>query len=182
MIVVCGETLIDLVHVEGETWRALPGGSPANTAVALARLGTPAAMLARISGDAFGTRLRARLVDDDVDLRFVVDASEASSMAVVDLDESGGARYSFYLQGTADWQWTPAELPVSFDPSVAAIHAGSMALLMAPGGAVLEAMLLRERSSRVVSIDPNVRASICPDPVRYRETVERWLRVAHVVK
>ncbi|MDQ1495285.1 MAG: fructokinase, partial [Actinomycetota bacterium] len=38
MIVVCGETLIDLVHVDGELWRALPGGSPANTAVALARL------------------------------------------------------------------------------------------------------------------------------------------------
>jgi fructokinase len=182
VIVVCGETLIDLVHVEGETWRALPGGSPANTAVALARLGTPAAMLARVSSDAFGTRLRARLVDDGVDLRFVVAAAEASSMAVVDLDESGGARYSFYLQGTADWQWTSGELPTSFDASVSAIHAGSMALLMPPGGTVLEAMLQRERSSRVVSIDPNVRASICPDPVRYREAVERWLRVAHVVK
>jgi fructokinase len=159
----------------------LPGGSPANTAVALARLGTPAAMLARISGDAFGTRLRSRLVNDGVDVRFVVDAAEASSMAVVDLDPSGGARYSFYLQGTADWQWAAAELPVSFD-SVAAIHAGSMALLMPPGGAVLEAMLQREQPHRVVSIDPNVRASICPDPVRYREAVERWLLVAHIVK
>jgi fructokinase len=182
VIVVCGETLIDLVHVEGETWRALPGGSPANTAVALARLGTPAAMLARISGDAFGTRLRSRLVNDGVDVGLVVEAAEASSMAVVDLDDSGGARYSFYLQGTADWQWAAAELPVSFDSSVAAIHAGSMALMMPPGGAVLESMLRRERAQRVVSIDPNVRASICPDPVRYREAVERWLGVAHVVK
>jgi fructokinase len=182
VIVVCGETLIDLVHVEGETWRALPGGSPANTAVALARLGTPAAMLARISGDAFGTRLRSRLVNDGVDVGLVVEAAEASSMAVVDLDDSGGARYNFYLQGTADWQWAAAELPVSFDSSVAAIHAGSMALMMPPGGAVLESMLRRERAQRVVSIDPNVRASICPDPVRYREAVERWLGVAHVVK
>jgi fructokinase len=182
VIVVCGETLIDLVHVDGELWRALPGGSPANTAVALARLGTPAAMLARISGDAFGTRLRSRLVNDGVDVRLVVEAAEASSMAVVDLDDSGGARYSFYLQGTADWQWAAAELPVSFDSSVAAIHAGSMALMMPPGGAVLESMLRRERAQRVVSIDPNVRASICPDPVRYRDAVERWLGIAHIVK
>jgi fructokinase len=182
VIVVCGETLIDLVHVEGEIWRALPGGSPANTAVALARLGTSAAMLARISSDAFGTRLRSRLVGDGVDSRFVVDAEEASSMAVVDLDSAGGARYSFYLQGTADWQWAAAELPLSFDSSVAAIHAGSMALMMPPGGSVLEAMLQRERPQRVVSIDPNVRASICPDPLRYRESVERWLGLAHVVK
>jgi fructokinase len=182
VIVVCGETLIDLVHVDGEMWRALPGGSPANTAVALARLGTPAAMLARISSDAFGTRLRGRLLNDGVDTRYVVEALEASSMAVVDLDESGGARYSFYLQGTADWQWSAGELPPSFDASVTAIHAGSMALLMPPGGAVLESMLMRERAQRVVSIDPNVRASICPDPAQYRETVERWLGVAHIVK
>jgi len=182
MILVCGETLIDLVHVDGEMWRALPGGSPANTAVALARLSTSTAMLARISSDAFGTRLRERLVGDGVDVRYVVTAAEQSSMAVVDLGDDGSARYSFYLRDTADWQWVTNDLPVAFDPSVTALHAGSMALLMPPGGVVLEAMLERERSQRVVSIDPNVRASICPDPRLYRESVERWLGLAHIVK
>ena len=182
MILVCGETLIDLVHVDGEMWRALPGGSPANTAVALARLSTSTAMLARISSDAFGTRLRDRLVGDGVDVRYVVTAAEQSSMAVVDLGEDGSARYSFYLRETADWQWVTNDLPVAFDPSVTALHAGSMALMMPPGGVVLEAMLERERAQRVVSIDPNVRASICPDPRVYREIVERWLRLAHIVK
>ena len=57
-----------------------------------------------------------------------------------------------------------------------------MALLMPPGGVVLEAMLERERAQRVVSIDPNVRATICPDPRVYREAVERWLGLAHIVK
>ena len=182
MIVVCGETLIDLVHVDGELWRALPGGSPANAAVALARLGTPTAMLARVSGDAFGQRLRQRLRDNAVDRRFVVDAAEPTTVAVVDIDGSGGARYSFYLKDTADWQWVPGELPNDFGTDVAAIHTGSMALFMPPGGVVLEDMLRRERSRRVISIDPNVRASICPDARIYRETVERWLTVAHIVK
>jgi fructokinase len=182
VILVCGETLIDLVHVDGELWRALPGGSPANTAVALARLSTSTAMLARISSDAFGVLLRDRLVGDGVDVRYVVAAAEQSSMAVVDIGHNGSARYSFYLRETADWQWVTSDLPVAFDPSVTALHAGSMALLMPPGGVVLEAMLERERSQRVVSIDPNVRASICPDPRLYRETVERWLRLAHIVK
>jgi fructokinase len=182
VIVVCGETLIDLVHVEGDLWRALPGGGPANAAVALARLGTPTAMLARISDDAFGLRLRERLRENAVDPRFVVDAAEPSSVAVVDLDDKGGARYSFYLNGTADWQWAARELPDDFGSDVAAIHTGSMALFLPPGGAVIEAMLSRERLSRVISIDPNVRASICPDVNRYRETVERWLTVAHIIK
>jgi fructokinase len=182
VIVVCGETLIDLVHLEGDLWRALPGGSPANAAVALARLGTPTAMLARISDDAFGLQLRARLRKNAVDARFVVHAAEPSSVAVVDLDDKGGARYNFHLNGTADWQWAANEFPDDFGSDVAAIHTGSMALFLPPGGAVIEAMLWRERSSRVISIDPNVRASICPDVNRYRETVERWLTVAHVIK
>ncbi len=182
MILVCGETLIDLVQVDGEMWRAMPGGSPANTAVALARLSTSTAMLARISSDAFGIRLRERLVADGVDVRYVVTAAEQTSIAVVDLGDNGSARYSFYLRDTADWQWVTSDLPVAFDPSVTALHAGSMALLIQPGGVVLEAMLERERAQRVVSIDPNVRASICPDPQLYRETVERWLRLAHIVK
>jgi fructokinase len=139
-------------------------------------------MLARISTDAFGVRLRERLVGDGVDVRYVVTAAEQSSMAVVDLADNGSARYSFYLRDTADWQWVTNDLPVAFDPSVTALHAGSMALLMPPGGVVLEAMLERERSQRVVSIDPNVRATICPDPRVYRESVERWLGLAHIVK
>lgn len=41
--------------------RVLPGGGPANTTVALARLGTPARFLARLSGDVFGHLFRAHL-------------------------------------------------------------------------------------------------------------------------
>lgn len=182
MIVVCGETLIDLVPAGGDLWRALPGGSPANAAVALARLRTPTAMLARISGDPFGGRLRQRLADNDVDSRYVVSAPESTTLAIVDLDDAGGARYTFHLEGTADWQWHESELPADFGPDVTAIHAGSMALVKSPGGPVLEAMLARERDRRVISIDPNVRTVMCPDPLRYREIVERWVAIAHIVK
>ncbi|MCO6011666.1 PfkB family carbohydrate kinase [Actinoallomurus purpureus] len=51
MIIVFGEALIDLVPAEGpDQWRAMPGGGPANTAVALARLGTPVALACRLRG------------------------------------------------------------------------------------------------------------------------------------
>lgn len=38
---------------------ALPGGGPANTAVALARLGTPTRFVGRFSTDVFGTLFRS---------------------------------------------------------------------------------------------------------------------------
>jgi fructokinase len=182
VIVVCGEALIDLVPAGGELWRALSGGGPANTAVALARLGTPVSMLARISDDAFGAQLRKRFVDNNVDLRWAPNASEPTTLAIVNLDEHGGARYTFHIDGTADWQWQERELPTLLGPEVTAIHAGSMGLVGRPGGAVIEAMLVRERARRVISIDPNVRPVMCPDAREYRDVVERWLGVAHIVK
>jgi fructokinase len=183
-IVVAGETVIDLAPAgsSGGLWAAHPGGGPANTAVALARLGTSTAMLARISSDPFGALLRERLVSNGVDLGFVVDATEPATLAVVGFDESGSASYSFYIDGTADWQWTPDELPPAFDPSIAALHTGSMALVRSPGGQVLESLLAREKRHRLISIDPNVRAAVCPDHRVYAEHISRWLGVAHLVK
>src|SRR5215510_15523841 len=111
MIVVCGEALIDLVPAGPDaTWRAAYGGGPANTAVALARLGTPVALACRLSGDQFGRLLRQHLRDNGVDLRLAVAAREPTTLAVVALDDSGAADYQFYVSGTADWQWSPAEL------------------------------------------------------------------------
>ena len=90
--------------------RALPGGGPANTAVALARLGTPTRFLGRFSTDVFGTLFRARLTASGVDLTGSVTAPEPSTLAVADLDDSGQATYTFYADSAADWQWTEGEL------------------------------------------------------------------------
>jgi sugar/nucleoside kinase (ribokinase family) len=49
MITVIGEALSDLVPAsESSTLRVLPGGSPLNVAVGVARLGHPTALMARI--------------------------------------------------------------------------------------------------------------------------------------
>ncbi len=136
-------------------------------------------MLARISGDAFGAQLRSWLSANGVGLRYIVDASEPTTLAIVSVDELGVARYTFHIHGTADWGWRPDELPTSLPSDVKAIHAGSMALIGAP---VLETLLARERSKRVISIDPNVRPVMCPDVAQYRSSVERWLSSAHIVK
>ena len=63
--VVCGETLIDLVHSDAasgdsfsSTWLALSAGGPMNSAVALGKLGCDTHFLGRISRDSFGHQLR----------------------------------------------------------------------------------------------------------------------------
>ncbi len=183
MIVVCGEALIDLVPVDGpDTWRAVCGGGPANTAVALARLGTRAALACRLSRDAFGRQLRQNLVANDVDLSLAVEAAEPASLAVVALDHRGAAEYQFYLQGTADWQWQPAELPSTLPAGTLALHLGSLAAALDPGAVVLRSWAATHRDDTVVAFDVNVRPGLLPDRRAYLDSVGRWLDVAHIAK
>lgn len=183
MIAVLGEALVDLVG-DGATFHATAGGSPANVAVGLGRLGVPVAMMARISTDRFGERLRQHLVCNGVDERFVVVADEPTTLAIANLDAGKPPDYQFYLAGTADWQWRPEELPEPLPEDIVALHAGSLALAVPPGAAVLEEVLRRERDRGAVTIsfDPNVRPQVSPDVVVARPWVERLVALAHVVK
>jgi fructokinase len=184
VIVVCGEALIDLVpdDATGERWTAIPGGSPANAAVALARLEVKTSLLARLSSDSFGRRLTSHLVGNGVDLSLAVAAAEPSSLAIVSLDDTGAASYRFDIDGTADWQWTQDDLPATLPPAVRAVHAGSLALALAPGGPVLEGFLARSRSSSTICVDPNIRPSVDDDLSEVRAAVDRWCGFADIIK
>jgi fructokinase len=184
MIAVCGEALIDLVDEGGWTFRAHPGGSPANVAVGLARLAIPTALLGRVAGDGFGRLLRQHLTDNGVDTRFLVHAAEPSTLAVVTLDPAGVATYQFYVDGTADWQWTREQLPPAMPVDVVAVHAGSLALSVEPAATVLTELLRaeRDRGQVTISFDPNLRPSFEPDRDAARRRVERQVALSDVVK
>lgn len=184
MIVVCGEALVDLVgDPDGRTFRARPGGSPANTAVGLARLGAPAALLARLASDELGRLLRGHLAASGVDLGLAVDVPEPTTLALAALDELGRAEYAFYVDGCADGGWSPADLPDALPADVRAVHvSGSLALAVPAMGDVLEAFLARESGRRTVVVDPNVRPALARDQRDLRARLRRWLGLADIVK
>ena len=199
MVCVIGEALIDLVldpgsdrdpgsdHRESsdgsDRYTAHPGGSPYNVAIGLARLGQPSTLLARLSDDAFGRQLRRHAVHNGVDLSAAVAAPEPTTLAVVGLDEQRNAVYDFYLNGTADWQWTAAELD-RMPADTSWIHTGSLASWTAPGAPVIEAHLTRRRagSAVVVSYDPNIRPRLMPERDVAVVQIERMIALADVVK
>jgi sugar/nucleoside kinase (ribokinase family) len=78
VIAVAGEALID-AHVDGALLHTFPGGGPFNTAVALARLGVPAAFLGAVSRDPFGRRLEETLRSAGVEARSL-HASQRSTL------------------------------------------------------------------------------------------------------
>lgn len=159
----------------------LPGGGPANTAVALARLGTPTRFLGRISEDVFGRLFRDHLTGSGADLSRTVTAGEPSTLAVADLDEEGRADYSFHAENTADFQWTPQELAAAAEGPLACLHTGSLALVRPPGGQAVEQLLTDARERATVSVDPNVRPLLV-DPADYRSALPRWCAAADILR
>src|SRR6516225_7397084 len=183
-VTVIGEAIIDLLPAgPPRTFQAVPGGSPYNVAVGLARLGHHTTLMARLADTAFGRLLREHASAEGIDLRPAVHAAEPATLAVVGLDSAAQASYDFYLQGTADWQWTDDELTrIPRDTTV--LHIGSLASWTPPGDQrILAAAAGLHRDGRVViSYDPNIRPALLGEPGQARPLIERFVSVAHIVK
>jgi len=178
--VVCGEALIDLVQSDtaisdsfSSTWLALSAGGPMNSAVALGKLGCDTHFLGRISKDAFGRQLRQHILEANVTLDLATEASQATSIAVVSLDEEGVASYTFHFNETANFGWQVDDLPELNSDDW--LHIASLSCVVSPGAEVLLDWM-RDIKSRV-SYDINVRPSVIADPDVYWSKVQPWLRV-----
>jgi fructokinase len=178
--VVCGEALIDLVRPDtasrdsfSSTWLALSAGGPMNSAVALGKLGADTHFLGRLSRDAFGRQLRQHILEANVQLDLATESSQATSIAVVSLDEKGVASYTFHFNDTANFGWQIDDLPeLNIDDW---LHIASLSCVVSPGAEVLLDWMRGVKSG--VSYDINVRPTVITDPDVYWTKVQPWLRV-----
>ncbi|MDU0345755.1 carbohydrate kinase [Microbacterium sp. KSW2-29] len=171
-VVVLGEALIDIVTTSAGAAER-PGGSPANVAVALGRLGRDAALMARVADDERGRALNAWLSASGVDLR-TAGSPERTATAHVVIDERGNATYDF------DIDWT---LPPRFEIPVARIfHTGSVAATLAPGADEVRAAAERARETGLVSYDPNIRPALTGGVDDARARVEALVILSDIVK
>jgi fructokinase len=189
MIVVIGEALIDLIESKAQSgsYQAVVGGANANVAIALARAGTPQQLLARISSDSFGQKIRTRLETNGVGLDYTIDAPEATSLAIASIGPNGGAKYSFYVEGTADWNFTREELPTPTKLSeigAKALQFGCLTMALGPGNKIIEAWANEffKAGSLTLSHDINVRPALGFDAAIERARVERINSISHIVK
>jgi fructokinase len=184
LLTVIGEALIDLVPGSSPgDYQARPGGSPFNVAIGLARLDHRTVLMARLADNAFGRLLREHAAAENVDLTSAPLATEPTTLAVVSLDAQGQAGYDFYLDGTADWQWTDTEL-ARIPPDTTILHVGSLASWTQPGNRHIQAAVARSRDqgSTLISYDPNIRPLLLGKPEQARPLVEDFVSVAHLVK
>lgn len=187
-VAVLGERVVDLVP-EGspDLLRVVPGGSPANVAVGLARLGVVPVLLARSGDDGFSRVLDRHLVDSGLGLAGVVPAGGPSAVAAVERQPDGSAHYDLYLNGVPDLSWTAADLATALAAAdrLGAVcwHTGSLASWSGPGWAtVLDAWrAAHDAGALTLSYDPNARPGQEPLPEVARR-VEEYVRLSDVVK
>ncbi|MYW10133.1 carbohydrate kinase, partial [Streptomyces sp. SID2563] len=170
---VIGECVADIVRVPDAPDRVHAGGSPANLAYGLARLGHDAALLTQLGRDDNGRLIRAHLTGAGVEV-LTDGAPGPTPSAVVTLDGEGRAAYAF------DIAWTLGR--VALDRQPRHVHTGSIAAVTEPGAATVLAAVESLRTAATVSYDPNVRPALMGDHTTAVRRVERCVGLSDVVK
>ncbi len=177
MFVVIGEALVDLVGQRGSrTLVAHPGGSPANVALGLGRLGDPVTLITHLGQDSFGDMISRHLQASGVRVDGGSGAGAKTSLAVATL-AAGIATYDFRIE------WDIGDLdPLPIETRC--VHTGSLATVLEPGRTNVENLLAREhRRGRVtISYDPNVRPALLGRPEDARPGIEHVVGLCDVVK
>ncbi|HET9660751.1 MAG TPA: carbohydrate kinase [Thermomicrobiales bacterium] len=184
-----GELLIDLIAT-GSTTSLLdvdmlavrPGGAPANVAVALARLGIPAALCSVVGQDPFGDRLLGVLDANGVDRsRVRQDPQADTTLAFAWKDVRGDGHFRLVRQ--ADVLLNVDDVEAAGIADLAAIVVGSVSLSAQPSRRAIEVAVQRAREARVpVCFDVNLRPTIWPDRETARHACEQILPSTNLLK
>ena len=185
-----GEALIDM-HAQAFDGRGFArqlqpfaGGAPANTAVAVARLGGPARFAGMLAKDRFGDFLLDSLQQAGVDTADVARTDAANTaLAFVTLDARGERSFSFYRPPAADLLFRAEHFRAQAFEDTAAFHACSNSLTDPQlAEATLEGMRRARRAGTLVSFDLNLRPALWPRDGEPRAPSWQALQLADVVK
>lgn len=171
---VVGEALVDVVRTPSGASAVHPGGSPANVALGLARLGRRAELVTSLGDDPYGAQVREHLEASGVIVR-AGSPAPATSVATAHLDDHGVATYEF------DLAWVlPTDAAASPDP--VALHTGSIGAVLEPGGADVLAMMRRMRPVATITYDPNARPALMGDASTAAAAIEARVAESDVIK
>lgn len=172
-VLVIGEALVDIVNTrEGSI--SYPGGSPANVAYGLGRLGVPTGLLTAIGDDEHGTSIAAHLHSAGVRLLPGSKSLERTATATATLATDGSASYEF------DIRWDLAPVAPALIPKV--LHTGSIATFLAPGAATVRSLLEQGHNSCLVTYDPNIRPALLGSHAEALQIFEDLIPLTDVIK
>ncbi|WP_104087938.1 carbohydrate kinase [Cryobacterium sp. N19] len=169
-VLVVGETIIDIVDRDGVTTEHV-GGSPANVALTLARLGNPLRFVTDLADDERGACAHQHLAASNVlvEPRPVGQTSTAHAR----LQPDGSAEYTFNISFSSQ----RVELGAATH-----VHTGSIAAFHPPSAQAVRALLASLPAGVTSSLDPNIRRALIGSPAHARETFEALSGCCDIIK
>ncbi|HTN59884.1 MAG TPA: PfkB family carbohydrate kinase [Protaetiibacter sp.] len=171
---VVGETLIDVVHAEGDQPTEKVGGSATNTAVALRRLGRDVLMATSFGRDERGAAIAEFLEAERIPLAVDPYVIPHTSTATATIGADGAASYTF------DLDWRLGELLPGARPEL--VHVASLGAVVPPGSDAVLAMVRDLAASTTVSYDLNLRPAMVDYQSDLAGAVRQLVDIAHIVK
>lgn len=183
-----GETLIDFISVEttdslrhAATFQRFPGGSPANIAMYVAKLGGAAAIVSKVGVDAFGQFIADELRGHGVNTEYLV-ADPRTHTTVIFVSRTTGTPDFSAMRG-GDALLRPDDLNDAAIARAKIVHASTFALSREPcRSAVRKAFGLARERGALVSLDPNYSPRIWPDFAEARAVIRELYGYANLTK
>lgn len=169
-VLVVGETIIDIVDRDGARTEHV-GGSPANVALTLGRLGHRVRLVTDIANDDRGQHARAHLAQSRVEV--ISRDAVRTPTALARIQADGSADYTF------DIAWDPVTPEVG---GAGHVHIGSIAAFLAPCAETVRELVESLPAEITSSFDPNIRPAIVGPHHEALEQFEVLASVSDVVK
>lgn len=136
------------------------GGSPANTAAAMAKLGLKVGFIGKVSQDGMGRFVKQYLADINIDVSHILDDEEGHKTAITigEIKEEGKCNCIMYRDNCADLYLRPEDISAEYIAGAKALLVSGTSLSHSPAReAVFTAMRFAEDSDVRIIFDPDFR-------------------------
>jgi len=165
---------------------ARPGGAPANVAVAASRLGAEAAFVGSVGEDLFGDFILRALESEGVDTSGVGRQPQPTrtSLAFVEIDESGDRAFTFYRSSpAADELLAPEDVTEKLVSGASFVNFGSIPLIREPVRSATHRIVdLADELDVPVAFDVNFREHLWETTEAAREAIDPLFDRSRIVK
>lgn len=183
-----GEILVDFISREETDWlynaftfRKYQGGSPANIAVNISKLGGTASIIAKTGAGAMARFLKMELQRAGVVCdHFVMDHRVNTSVVFVSRTAKTADSEAFR---SGDYQLEPDEVKEQAIRQARVVHTSTWALSREPcRSAVRKAFDIAVKHEKIISFDPNYNPAIWPEYREAHKVIDEMLDHATLVK
>lgn len=186
-ILSAGELLVDFITAEfvqnleeAMLFKRVPGGSPANLCMNMARLGNNCMLVASVGNDDMGTVLRNYVARLGVDVANVAQVEEPTTLILV---TRSSAVSNFQPYRGADAMLSIRQFPFQRFDDIGVFHTTCFALSKQPArDVILQAAHKAQRAKCLISIDANYSEKIWPERRDAKKAVSEICRHGALVK